>query len=411
MNSPNASTGADGIRPIDRPLSLWTLLIATSINEAMLLILPSFVGALGDDLPLSPNQLGLLGSVDLIGIALSTATGPWWLRRVRWSRIGPWALVAFFVSNAACFGVTGFAGLMTLRFASGLIAGIGYTVGLAGILDTRHADRNAGLLLVVQVVFSAMGLYVIDAVPVKSRLDSVYLFILAWTLPCMVLAWGHYPDDPGERSQAAPIDWPRVAGRGGAVIFGAGIYFLMIGGVWGYLEGIAREAGLTLIQTGQALSLGLVISLAGAAAAAFLGLRLGRAFPLILSALVQATALYLLTRLRTFDNVVLAFYVINAVFQVMWSYIIPYFMVMFTEVEPSGRFVSLYGTVTHLTLAVGPYAGVFFITHGHHEALLWVGMVLVILCYAAFLLAAWSGRNDATIATIQTDRPPHESKA
>jgi MFS family permease len=393
MNSATEALEVNNIRPIDRPLSLWTLLLATAVNEAMLNLLPSFVGALGDDLQLSPERLGLLGSADLVGIALSTATGPWWLRRVSWKRTGVGGLVAFAVANAACFGVTGFAVLMTLRFVTGLIAGVGYTIGLAGVMDTSRPDRNAGLLLLVQVLFSAMGLFVIDAVPIRWRLNSVYAFVLVWALPCIVLAWRNYPENPGERPQSAPLDWGRLmAGRGGAVVAGGGLYFLMIGGVWGYLEGIAREAGLTLIQTGQALSSGLVISLAGAGLAAYLGLRLGRAIPLLLSAVIQILSLYLLTRLQNFSNPVLAFYIINAFFQIVWSYIIPYFMVMFSEVEPTGRFVSMYGMVTHLTLAIGPYAGAFFIINGHHRALIWAGMGLVGLCYGAFLLAVWLGR-------------------
>ena len=379
-------------RPIDRPLSIWTLLLATSINEAMLLILPSFVGALGDDLKLSPERIGLLASADLIGIALSTATGPMWLRRVSWRRTGVGALVLFAVFNAACFGVTGFTPLLILRFITGLIAGVGYTIGLAGVMDTSRADRNAGLLLVVQVIFSALGLYALDAVPVPWRLNSVYVFILIWTIPCALLAWRHYPDDPGERVQSVALDWKPIALRGSAVIAGAGIYFLMIGGVWGYLEGIAREAGLSLVQTGQALSVGLAVSLVGAGVAASVGLRFGRALPLVVSAVVQIASLYMLTRLRQFGDVVLAFYVINAVFQVMWSYIIPYFMVMFAEVEPTGRFVSMYGMSTHLTLAIGPYVGAFFVAHGRHEPLLWMGMALIVLCYGAFLWAVWLGR-------------------
>src|SRR6185312_10552322 len=82
MSSNLVSAAPGVVRPIDRALSVWTLLIATSINEAILLILPSFVGALGDDLHLSAARVGLLGSSDLVGIALSTATGPWWVRRV-----------------------------------------------------------------------------------------------------------------------------------------------------------------------------------------------------------------------------------------------------------------------------------------------------------------------------------------
>lgn len=379
-------------RPIDQTSSVWTLLVATSVTEAMLLILPSFVGALGDDLRLSAERIGLLASADLVGIALSTATGPLWLRRVSWRATGLAALIAFLFANAACFGVTSFAPLLSLRLLAGVTAGVGYTIGLAGVMDTKHAERNAGLLLVVQVLFSAVGLYTLDAVPVAWRLNAVYAFILVWLVPCLALAWRYLPEDPGDRMQNPTPELRKIALRGSAVIAGAGIYFLMIGAVWGYLEGIARQAGLTLAQTGQALSLGLVISLLGAGAATIIGLRLGRAVPLILSAIVQVTALYLLTRLHDFSNAVWAFYVINAVFQIMWSYIIPYFIIMFNEVEPTGRFVALYGMVTHLTLAAGPYVGVFFIVNGHYNPLLWLGITLILLCYSAFLLAAWIGR-------------------
>lgn len=392
MSNEAVATVCAEVRPIDRTASVWTLLVATSITEAMLLILPSFVGALTDDLQLSAERTGLLASADLIGIALSTATGPFWLRRVSWRATGLGALLAFLVANAACFGVTSFTPLLLLRLLAGVTAGVGYTVGLAGVMDTKNAERNAGLLLVVEVLFSAFGLYALDAVPVAWRLNAVYAFILVWLVPCLAFAWRHFPEDPGDRVQTAALDLRNIALRGSAVVAGAGIYFLMIGGVWGYLEGIARQAGLTLAQTGQALSMGLVISLLGAGAATVVGLRLGRVFPLILSAVVQVTALYLLTRLDHFSNAVWAFYVINAVFQIMWSYIIPYFIIMFNEVEPTGRFVALYGMVTHLTLAAGPYVGVFFIVNGHYNPLLWLGIALIVLCYAAFLLAVWFGR-------------------
>ena len=394
-----------GARQIDRSLSVWTLILATSINEAMLLILPSFVGALGDSLRLSADRTGLLASADLIGIALSTATGPFWLRRVSWRRVGLGALVSFMLCNAVCFGVRQFGPLFALRILTGLVAGVGYTVGLAGVLGTSRAARNAGLLVVVQVIFSGLGLYLLDVVPVHWRLDSVYAYIVIWTVPCLVFGWSHYPEDPGERAPAGRLDWKPLALRGSAVIAGAGFYFLMIGGVWGYMEGIAREAGLSLVQTGEALSVGLAVSLVGAAAAAYLGLRFGRVGPLVAAAVVQIGSLYLLTRLKQFGDVLLAFYLINALFQIVWSYIIPYFMVMFAEVEPTGRFVSLYGASTHLTLAVGPYVGAFFVARGRHEPLLWWGIVLLSLSFGAFLLAVWLGRPRPGISSQGLEAP------
>ncbi len=382
------------VRPMDTAGALWTLLLATSVNEAMLLILPSFVGALTDELRLSETDIGLLASMDLLGIALVTATGPFWLRRAPWRTLGIGSLLLFLLLNLACIGVHTFGALVALRLLCGAVSGVGFAIGLAGVLEGARADRNAGLLLVVQVVLSALGLYVLDAVPPGWRLDSVYLFIAGWLIPCLVLAFRYYPDRPGVRPFAGRVQWRRVVPRAVALLTGAGVYFLMIGGVWGYLEGVARAAGMTLAQTGEALSVGLIISLAGAGLAAGVGLRLGRAGPLLLSALVQAGSLYLLLRLGDFKSPVLAFFVINAAFQIAWSYVVPYFMVMFAELDPTGRFIALYGTVTHLTLAIGPYVGAFLVAAGGFKALLRAGIVLVAVCYGAFLCAAWLGHRE-----------------
>jgi hypothetical protein len=73
-------------RQIDRTGSLVALLLVATVTEAMFLLLPSFVGALGDVLHLSATRTGLLASADLTGMALITATAPWWLRRVSWRR-------------------------------------------------------------------------------------------------------------------------------------------------------------------------------------------------------------------------------------------------------------------------------------------------------------------------------------
>lgn len=378
-------------RTIDGTAALCALLVVTTVNEAMLLILPSFVGAIGDDLSLTSQRTGILASADLIGIALSTATAPWWLRRVSWRKWALWSLAGFVALNAACIGLHTYTALVAARVVVGALAGIGYAIGLAGIVDTKRADRNLGLLLVVQVLFSAAGLYVVDVVPVPWRLDSVYVFILVWAVPCLGLAWRHFPDNPCDRPTDNPMQWRRAAARGLAVTAGAGSYFLMIGGVWGYLEGVAREAGLTLAQTGQALSLGLLVSLLGAGAATVLGLRAGRSLPLVVSAVVQAFSLFLLIHLRDFANPIVAFVVINAVFQIIWSFIIPYFMIMFGEVDETGRFVPMYGMITHLTLAIGPYAGALLVSEGNYDHLLWAGIILIAVCYACFLGAAWIG--------------------
>jgi predicted MFS family arabinose efflux permease len=385
-----------GDRPIDRPIdgpgALAALLIVATVTEAMFMLLPSFVGALGDVLHLSANRTGLLGSADLAGIAIATATAPWWLRRVPWRAAVLASLTAFLLVNLLCVAVGTFWPLFCLRIVAGLSAGVAYPIALAGILDTTRGDRNTGLMVSCQVIFGAVGVYAIDAARIDWRLDVFYVFLSVWLLAALLLSLRWYPDNPADRPANGPIAWRLLAGPGALVAAGTGLYFLMIGAVWGYLEGIAREAGLSLEQTGTALSTGLVVSLLGSGAATWLGLRFGRAGPLMVSAAAQVASLALLTRLAHYSDPVLAFFVINCAFQIVWSYVIAYFIIIFNDVDASGRFVAVYGTASHLALAIGPYVGALLIVNGHFTPLLWFGIVSVSACYACFLAAVWLGR-------------------
>lgn len=379
-------------RAIDRPLSVLTLILAASVTEALVNTLPSFVGALTDVLGLSAVRTGLLASADLTGIALATASAVWWLREASWRRTALASLSVLLVLNLACLGVTHFWWLLALRLLAGLATGTAFAVGLAGVLDTRNADRNTGLMVCMQVVVGAAGVYALDAVPAAWRLNAVYLYIVAWLVPTLVLGWLYFPNNPGDRPSEGPLQWRELAGRGTTLIVGTVLYWLMIGAVWGYLEGVARQAGLTLVQTGEALSIGLIVSLIGSFASAWIGVRFGRALPLIITAIFQIGCLYLLTRLSHYERPVMAFYIINTVFQIFWSYVIAYFIIVFNDVDPSGRFVAFYGTACHSALAVGPYVGALLIVKGLYSPLMWFGIVALLGCYGCFLGAVWFNR-------------------
>jgi hypothetical protein len=53
----------------------------------------------------------------------------------------------------------------------------------------------------------------------------------------------------------------------------------------------------------------------------------------MVSAVVQVISLGLLTRLSHYADPVAAFFVINAVFQIMWSYVVSYFIITFNDVD------------------------------------------------------------------------------
>jgi len=125
------------------PLDRLAYLVGT-VTEGMFLLLPSFAGALGDVLHLSATRTGLLASADLTGIALTTATAPWWLRRVSWRRTVLASLLAFLPINFPCFAVRSFWRLRCLRVLAGLNAGAAEGTPTAqGIVRQLAKSRGA----------------------------------------------------------------------------------------------------------------------------------------------------------------------------------------------------------------------------------------------------------------------------
>lgn len=377
---------------IDRPLTIASLILVATVTEAMLLLLPLYIGAISDSLSLSNTQVGLLGSADLCGIALATSTGMLWLRRVPWRKLVFAALTVFMLANLYSINQSALLSLVALRMVSGLAAGTAYAIALAGLCDTSREPRNTALMVCSQVCFGALGLYLLPALSADDLLKGTYLYITAWIVVAIFVALIAFPEDPSRHRQTWVLRWDDFGSAGVLAFAGTAFYFLTIGSVWGFLERIAIQAGMHLQEVGASLSLGYLISLLGSFTAAWLGVRLGRAWPLVVSALLQLCMLILFSQLQGFKNVVLAFFLINALFQICWSFIISYQITVFSDADTSGSFIPLYGTAMHVALALGPFAGASLVRSGSYTPILYFGFLTLALCYLSFLASVFFHR-------------------
>ncbi len=379
-------------REIDRGRSILAMLLVATVTEAMLLLLPVYVGAISDRASFSQSQVGLLGSADLAGIAASTLSAAWWLRRVRWRETVLALIAAFFIANLASVWIESFQPLFGLRVLAGAAAGAAYAIALAGLCDTVRNDRNAALMVCGQVLFGAAGSFILPLVGSNWQIDAVFAYMNVWVAAALVVAFFAFPTEPGLHRDAAGFRWRSLAARGPAVVLGTAAYFLTIGMVWAYLERVARAAGMSSQEVAVSLGVGYLISLSGSLAAAWLGCRLGRALPMLVAGSAQIAMLVLFANLERFDDVARAFLVINIVFQFFWSYIIAYQIVIYSDADRSGRFVATYGTSMHLALAFGPYAGSKLVAGTDYTPVLDAGVVTLALCYGCFLLAVYQNR-------------------
>ena len=380
---------------INNRFSILALIVGATVTEAMLLLLPIYIGALNDLLALSATEIGLIGSADLAGIALSVTTAMVWLRKYPWRGTVLWALTLFFATNIVSIHQTNFTVLMALRFAGGLGAGAAYAIALAGICDSHNPARNSALMVCSQVIFGAIGLFVLPSLAHDWRLDGIYLYISLGAILAIVLSYFYFPNNTQTQpsSHFPPV---RKFGWQGTLAFaGTSLYFVTIGVVWSYLERIALNTGLSLEDVGFSLSAGYIISLLGSFSAAYFGVKWGTAWPMIVAGSVQFMMLVVFYVLDVFPHSALIFFAANAVFQFFWSYIISYQIVIFSDADKDGRFLPLYGTSVHIALAVGPFLGANMVKDDHYLNVLTFGMVSLTLCYLSFLGSVYLGKKSA----------------
>lgn len=375
------------LREIDRSGSILAMLLVATVTEAMLLLLPIYVGAITDRFAFTQSQVGLLGSADLVGIAASTLSATWWLRRVPWRECVLALLGAFFVANLVSIRLDSFELLLITRVFAGLAAGAAYAIALAGLCDTVKSDRNTALMVCGQVLFGAAGSFILPLVSAEWQPVAVFVYMNLWICVALLVAYFAFPGEPGRHANPIGAAGRPAAARKSMVILGTAAYFLTIGMVWAYLERVARAAGMSSHEVAASLGIGYLISLFGSLSAAWLGCRLGRALPMLVAGSLQVAMLVLFSNLEMFGNVPRAFFLINIVFQFFWSYIIAYQIIIYSEVDESGRFVATYGTSMHLALAIGPYAGSKLVAAQDYTPVLDAGVLTLAICYTCFLVA------------------------
>jgi putative MFS transporter len=112
--------------------------------------------ALTKEWGLSPEQVGLLGSISLLGMAIGAVAGGYLADRIGRKTIFISTLLIFGLASGASTLATGLAGMMVFRFIMGL--GLGAELPVASTMVMEHApESKRGRIVVLLESFWAVG--------------------------------------------------------------------------------------------------------------------------------------------------------------------------------------------------------------------------------------------------------------
>jgi predicted MFS family arabinose efflux permease len=296
-------------------------------------MMPPYLNQLGIEYSLDLDQLGMLASLESVGIGIASALAPLWIGRIANEK-------SVFVGVVICVvgdWLTGHAGsyaeVLGLRLTVGLLGeGVLFAVSFSILGLLADVDRAFAIALTAAV---SSGAVVIAAAGALQRLFppvgtlvpliAATLLVLLFARVCPVMRAAEERGKPAASANTIPVMLALLAQT---------LWFGAPGAFWTFAEQVALDKGFDSGTAELALSIGEFASLVGSLVAVVLGHRLGRLFPVIASSagMVISAALYFK------GSTVAELALLLSVFYGLWNYGAVYHMSFVTALDFSGRF-------------------------------------------------------------------------
>lgn len=345
-------------------------------------IMPVYVAGLRQGLGFTPQQAGLVASLNSYGATLGALLAIPAVTRLPWRRLAAGSALGLIAADLGSASLTGFPALCLLRGAHGVAAGL--LVGLAYALMARSAapDRAFGWLFVVHFALGGLGVMLGTALMGWSyRGIFLVLAVCSALALAMVPLLPDFPAPPPRSPEAAPAIPGRVRLLALALL---GLFLFQTSniGIGAFLIGIGQEQGHDLALLGGLIGLGLWLGAAGPLAILPLARRLGRAGMVLLVLLLAAASKALL--LAGEGRTLMISLAVPGLFLIMGAGLSALFALC-AGFDRSGRAAAMAGFASKLGLSVGPLLGGVLLPLGWPVLVLagTVVMLLAALCCLA----------------------------
>ena len=377
---------------VDSARSLSFVIGLAVLAPIVFLILPVYLGALYNDLGLGESQLGLLATIELLGIAVMATTGVYWSTRWDWRRMVTGGLALIILGNIVTYFMLAdisYNGLLALRFAIGMAAGVLTAVMLAYLAAHPDTERASGFLISAQTALQVGGIYLVPVLIAAPLLGGIFLgakgvfLAMAIFAAILLISVRALPRSGGSQESEAVVSDEHGHGLHAAVVLASFVlFFIAQTALWGFLELLGAEAGVPADKTILAITLSTLVAVLGPLVASYFGTRLGQFAPLVTAGVIQFVGLAMLMIVEI-DFVALL--VALSIFQFGWTMAIPYQYGVIADVDPTHRFIVLVSPASALGLAFGPViAGVLIESSGYTAMYIAVGVALAL--YLACIL-------------------------
>lgn len=382
------------LNPVQQRLRLLAVVLFSAIGPLVLLTAPALASRYIAELGLDNRQVGLLFSMELGAMAISTIPTYFWMRRYNWRRIAAVAAGVFILGNllSAVLMSTpalSYPVLVGLRFLTAFSEAslVLVCLGTAGTLP--NAARAFGLWVTGQLVLAALSLQLMPWLFSHWQVASFFWLIALFTAVCLPLIRALPAGSDNQAGTVAPSQARAVLGKitlGMTAIF---LFYLSLSGIWTFIGELARTEGISASDSSSALASASLLGVAGASLASWVGTRGRREWLLALGYLAMASSL-----IGLLGDVSLLRYLLAAcAFKFAWTFALPFLLATISDFDrQGGKLVVLANLAICGGLALGPSLAAWLLGETEDfSLLLHVSTVVCALSFLAILPLARRG--------------------
>lgn len=345
---------------------------------------PIFIGLLTERLTLTLLQQSWTMSAEMCGSIVGTLFYVPMLRFLGPRTIALSTSLVLLFANVATATVTELDMLLVLRCISGVCSGILYSYAIYCLGRMKGPDRSFGILLFVQTALFSSSAVILPLVAEWKGFTGAIYYLVAWfVLLCLVCFC--LPAKQSEEDKIVSRE-PLLSGLtliGVCSLLGMLFLQLSIYSLWGFVDGIASDAGVAPVDIGWAISIGLLGGLPGAALPSIAGRHLGRMPMILLGSLAVLGAIYMFaTRIHVASDLAIAVFLMNF----GWNLALSYYMSSVVTHDPTGRLTKIVGVVQVASAAAAPTLLSLFIEGSDRQSIfvlssgaILIGCVLVMI--------------------------------
>lgn len=350
----------------------------SSTGMGMLTILPIMLGGIVDELALDRNMVGLIASVNIIGIGVGGFIAAYYIGKkplIKIVRIGLIGLILFELSCAYALTTNS---LLIGRFISGVFGGLVYAGALGAFSGLKDPIKAFGIYVVVYCCWSGIGLTSLPYILSNYGIKGGYFLLASMGIVSLFLS--KVINQLARNIKEKSFDSLNVLLSKRMVIFSLLAYFFMQmagGTIWAYTERIGKEAGLNQEQIGLALGLSTLLSLVGGLLVFKLGNKYGLKWPVSIGLISMGLSGLMLYQ----SKFTLIFFLANGLLGAAWAFLIPFYQQIQASLDVQGKVVSL-GTIVNMGgRSFGPALAAFLLGTAAFINVIWLAIVGLFLSF------------------------------